>query len=183
MTAAMLTELGNPTIKPVLLISMHFATISYITTHVGNLIFGGNTYISSSKFLSVSNLREAFNDENNEIVIEYSGAHTASISEALSQSYFGVTVKIYLGLINSSNALIADPALWYQGRIITFSFSEDPIEKTSTLTWRVASIWTDFDKTSGRRTNNHDQQLYSSGDLFFDHAGQIIKDIKWGTGG
>jgi len=41
-------------------------------------------------------------------------------------------------------------------------------------------MWSDFERTAGRRTNDNDQQVYYPGDRGFQFADDALKDIKWG---
>ena len=53
-------------------------------------------------------------------------------------------------------------------------------ETTSTVNLSVVSHWADFEKKSGRQTNNNSQQRFFSTDVGMDFASQTVLDIKWG---
>ena len=81
-------------------------------------------------------------------------------------------------MLDSSESLIADPFLLYKGQIDTFSITET--EKESLVNLSVVSHWSDFNKVSGRKTNNSSQQRFFSTDVGFDFSSQTVLDLKWG---
>nr|BCV06661.1 MAG: hypothetical protein CM15mV140_110 [Caudoviricetes sp.] len=96
----------------------------------------------------------------------------------LNENIVNDSVDIFRGLLDSSNALIADPVLLYSGNIDTFQIDESVTESTVILT--VVSHWADFEKKSGRQTNNNSQQRFFSTDVGMDFSSQTVLDIKWG---
>ena len=53
-------------------------------------------------------------------------------------------------------------------------------ETESSVTLTVVSHWADFDKKSGRQTNNNSQQRFFNTDVGMDFSSQTVLDIKWG---
>ena len=88
------------------------------------------------------------------------------------------SVTIHRGILDSSNALIADPILLYKGTIDGFDINET--KKESLLNLKIVSHWADFDKKSGRKTNNTSQQRFFTGDVGMDFSSEMVQDIKWG---
>jgi len=50
----------------------------------------------------------------------------------------------------------------------------------SVLSLTVVSHWADFEKRSGRLTNNNSQQRFFSTDVGMNFSSQTVLDIKWG---
>ncbi len=96
----------------------------------------------------------------------------------LGENVVNDSVTIFRGLLDSSNSLIADPILLYKGNIDTFQISESKNDANVLLT--VVSHWADFEKKSGRRTNNISQQRFFSTDVGMDFSSQTVLDLKWG---
>lgn len=180
MSAAMLTEIAKQNVKMVHLVQFHFSTIEYITDWQINIPWDGNDYLSLGNLLSIPPIPEIINPRVGSIPIKFSGVNQANISTALTEDYTDIQVINYIGLLNTSYSLIVDPILIYDGRIDNYELNENPGEGTSTLTWHVASHWADFEKRSGRRTNDNDQQNLFSGDKGFEFSSEIVKDLKWG---
>ena len=107
-----------------------------------------------------------------------SGANTTFISVVLNENVINDSVTIHRGILDSSNALIADPILLYKGTIDGFDINENQTQ--SLLNLKIVSHWADFDKRSGRKTNNTSQQRFFSSDVGFNFASELVKDIRWG---
>jgi len=112
------------------------------------------------------------------IKLTLSGADQTFLSLVLNENVTNDEVTIFRGLLNSSNALIADPLLLYKGNIENYSIQES--DKQSNLTLSIVSHWADFEKKNGRKTNNASQQRFFSTDVGMDFSSEIISDIKWG---
>ena len=80
--------------------------------------------------------------------------------------------------MNDSNSLIADPFLFYKGKIDGFSISET--DTASTVNLGIVSHWADFEKKNGRKTNNTSQQRFFSTDVGMNFSSETVLDIKWG---
>ena len=140
-------------------VSIYFAAIIMILDGVAGAIATNNFYKTS---LSLS----------------LSGADQTFISTVLNENVVNDTVEIYRGLLNSSNSIIADPILLYSGNIDTFEIAETDTQSNVKLI--IVSHWADFDKKSGRKTNNASQQRFFSSDVGMDYASESVLDIKWG---
>ena len=66
----------------------------------------------------------------------------------------------------------------FDGRIMNYNIRET--DSTATVTMTVASLFADFERKNGRRTNNASQQRVFSSDLGMNFSAEIVKDIKWG---
>tara|TARA_Y100000816_G_C26020044_1_gene533631 strand:- start:151 stop:585 length:435 start_codon:yes stop_codon:yes gene_type:complete len=136
------------------------------------------TYSSSDFLISVPSFTEETDVTKTSLQIALSGADQTFISTCLNENIVNDSVDIFRGLLDSTNALIADPVLLYSGNIDTFQIDESVTESTVILT--VVSHWADFEKKSGRQTNNNSQQRFFSTDVGMDFSSQTVLDIKWG---
>ena len=177
LTSAIKTELATNNIRPVHLITIGFGTPVNITDCIYELtssVSGSSvTYSSSSFLLSIPQFTEETDLTKTSLNLSLSGSSQTFISTVLNEN-----VVIYRGLLNSSNALIADPFLLYKGSIDTFAIEETDTESFVTLS--IVSHWADFEKSSGRKTNNNSQQRFFSTDVGMDFSSQTVLDIKWG---
>ena len=97
-------------------------------------------------------------------------------------------VVIYRGFFetNYTAPSSSNTFLWFDGNIKDFSIEEGGEEARISIA--VASHWADFEKKTGRITNQASQKLtkqYDSTNLFsndkgFDYASAMIGDLKWG---
>ena len=182
LTTSVKNELTSGQIRPVHLIEIGFSTPVYLTDCGFNLtssISGSSrTYISSAHLVGGSSFTEETDLTKTTLSLSLSGAEQSFISTVLNENIVNDSVTIYRGLLDSNNALIADPILLYKGNVDTFEISETETESFVKLI--VVSHWADFDKKSGRKTNNASQQRFFSTDVGMDYSSQTVLDIKWG---
>ena len=182
LTTATKNELATNNINPVHLITIGFSTPVNITDcsfPLTSSVSGSSvTYTASDFILGISNFTEETDVTKTSLNILLSGADQTFISTCLNENIVNDSVEIYRGLLDSNNSLIADPLLLYSGNIDTFQIDETETESSVTLT--VVSHWADFDKKSGRNTNNNSQQRFFSTDVGMDISSQTVLDIKWG---
>ena len=182
LTTAIKNQLATNDIRPVHLITIGFSTTINITDcsfPLTSSVSGSSvTYDSSDFILGISNFEEKTDITKATLNLTLSGADQSFISIVLNENVVNDSVIIYRGLLDSSNSLIADPILLYEGTIEGFEINET--KTTSFVNLKVVSHWADFDKKAGRKTNNTSQQRFFANDVGFAFASEIVKDIKWG---
>jgi len=182
LSTAIKNELATGEIRPVHLITIGFGTPVNITDCSFSLtssISGSSvTYTPSSFLISVPSFSEETDLTKASLSLALSGADQTFISTVLNENVVNDTVDIFRGVLDSSNAIVADPILLYSGNIDTFQIDETETESSVILT--VVSHWADFNKKSGRNTNNNSQQRFFNTDVGMDFASQTTLDIKWG---
>ena len=182
LTTAVKNQLATNDIRPIHLITIGFSTPVNITDSSFSLtssVSGSSvTYSSSDFILDISSFNEQTDITKGTINLTLSGADTTFISVVLNENVINDDVTIYRGILDSNNALIADPILLYKGTIDGFDINED--QTSSLLNLKVVSHWADFDKKNGRKTNNTSQQRFFSTDVGMDFASEMVQDIKWG---
>ena len=182
LTTAVKNELATNEIRPIHLITIGFATPVNITDcgfSLTSSISGSSvTYSPSSFLVSLPSFTEETDVTKTSLNLTLSGADQTFISTCLNENIVNDSVDIFRGFLDSSNTIIADPILLYSGNIDTFQIDETTTESTVILT--VVSHWADFEKKSGRQTNNNSQQRFFNTDVGMDFASQTVLDIKWG---
>ena len=182
LTTAVKNELATNNISPIHLITIGFATPVNITDcgfDLTSSISGtSRTYTASPFLVGGSSFEEQTDITKTSLSLSLSGADQTFISTVLNENVVNDTVEIYRGLLNSSNSIIADPILLYSGNIDTFEIAESDTQSNVKLI--IVSHWADFDKKSGRKTNNSSQQRFFSSDVGMDYASESVLDIKWG---
>ena len=182
LTSSIKTALATNDIRPFHLLTIGFSTPVNFTDSTYSLtssISGSSvTYSPSSFIIGVSDFTEEIDVTKSTVTISLSGADQTFISTVLNENIVNDTVDIYRGLLNSSNAIISDPILLYSGNIDTFEISETTNQSNVKLI--IVSHWADFDKKSGRKTNNSSQQRFFSTDVGMDFSSETVLDLKWG---
>ena len=181
LTAQVKAEVLKNEVRLLHFVEFHFDPASvYFTDAPIAFDYNSNTYLPTGDFLSFSEIRERDNLDAGNISITLSGVNTTNIGQALSGGYLDRKVIITRAFVDSTYTIIPDPSVIFDGNIISFEVREDINAGTSILTWKAASMWSDFERTAGRRTNDNDQQVYYPGDRGFQFADDALKDIKWG---
>jgi len=182
LTTAIKNELATNDIRPVHLITIGFTSPVNITDcsfPLTSSVSGSSvTYTASDFIMGISNFTEETDVTKTSLTLSLSGADQTFISTVLNENVVNDSVDIFRGLLNSSNALVADPFLLYSGTIDSFTVSEN--KNSSNVNLQIVSHWADFDKTNGRKTNNTSQQRFFSSDVGMDFSSETVQDIKWG---
>jgi len=182
LTTAVKNELATNEIRPIHLITIGFSTPVNITDcsfPITSSVSGSSvTYLASDFIMGVSDFTEETDVNLSPISIIISGADQTFISTVLNENVITDSVTIFRGFLNDNNALIADSFLLYKGTIDNFSIGES--DNASSVNLDIVSHWADFEKRSGRKTNNTSQQRFFSTDVGMDFSSQTVQDIKWG---
>lgn len=176
--AATLTALQSDSFNLATLIQFDFATPVRITDWARNISYGGNTYTSSVHLIDYGTFNESSELRINSVNLTLSAVEQTYVALFLGGNYIDTRTRIWRAVLNSSDAVIGDAILVYDGRIAGYTISDTETE--STLTVDVASHWKDFELINGRKTNHNVQQLHFAGDKGFEFAAVTQKDIKWG---
>lgn len=186
MSAAMLAEIAKQQFKVAHLAEIYFTADSpsqtiYMTDSGFDIIWNGHTYSDTEGWVSADSAGESFSLDITSLSFSLSGTELANLSVALTKNFTDAQFIIRRALIQpgSSPIVIASPVIIWDGRINSWDFSEDPINGKSLLTWHTSNHWVDFSRVSGRRTNDADQQLFYSGDLFMKYSDQSLTNLKW----
>lgn len=176
--ADVITEIAKDSFSQVALIYLAFDTAIYITNAFHDIVYDGNTYLAGGHLLKSGAIQESSDVRVGTLNITLSGVDQSYISILLNQSTTNRQIKVYRAFLDSSQAIIGDPLLTFDGRVSDFKIKD--ARDSSTITLSSSSHWADFEKKAGRRTNNNSQQMFFDGDLGFEYAANITKDIKWG---
>ena len=182
LATALQNELATNNVQPVHLITISFGTAVNITDAAFALtssISGSSvTYSPSSFIMGISNFTEETDISRQTLDLTLSGADQTFISTCLNENVVNDAVTIFRAFLDDSNSIINDPFILYKGTIDTFQITEK--DKESNIVLKIVSHWADFEKTSGRKTNNTSQQRFFSTDVGMDFSSETVLDIKWG---
>jgi len=178
LTAGMQSGVAASETKPFRLLAMHFdGGTEYRTTCYKPIVFGGNTYLPSN-ILGIGAVKESLELRVPTLDVTLSGVNQANISTALTEGSLDRVVQVWRGLLDANEALVADPVEVFKGRIDDYNFTED--DDSASLTWGCVSHLADFERITGRRANDDDQQFNFAGDKGFEFAALVSVDVKWG---
>jgi hypothetical protein len=148
---------------------------------------GNNVYESQGNFIGFTSLQEDFDVKVGKFSIFLSGVNNTYVQYLMSNEIEGKRVCIYKAFLNFGTGgtgnlqLAADPILMFDGLIYNFAVSEGA--KSCQINIDCSSLFADFERTAGRRTNNWSNWFYQGAktDTCFDKAGWVGQtEFKWG---
>jgi len=180
-TTAFQNEIVKDQSHPLHLVEVYLDSATYyVTDNFRDITYNSNTYTALGFFLNFDTIEESASISASKITLGLSGVDQQYTNLFLTENYVDRRVVIRKAFIDTSNALIADPVIIFDGRMDNPVITEDTDSGLATIGVTVSNQFVDFEKTPGRYTNHENQQLYYPGDKGFIYASQIIKDIVWG---
>ena len=148
---------------------------------------GANTYLSQGNFIGFTSLAEDFDVKVGKFSIFLSGINNTFINSLINTEVEGKRVVIYKAFLGFGPtgtdplSLVSQPILMFDGIIYNFAVSES--SKSCQITIDCSSLFADFERTNGRRTNNWSNWLFqgSNADTCFEKSGYVGQtEFKWG---
>ena len=125
---------------------------------------GDNTYLAQGNFIGFSGMSEELDVKVGKFTITLSGIGNDYISRFLGSNVEGQRVVIYKCFLNFGSsgtdplALVAAPIMMYDGVVYNFSIQESV--KSCQIAVDCSSLFADFERTAGRKTNNWSNWLF-----------------------
>lgn len=158
---------------------IYLTTASYDITTATATSGGTQTYLAQGSFLNYSGVRHSDELRVNNVSLILSGSTATFVNMVLQDQYLHRTVKIYKCWINlTTRAIIDQPVLIYSGTMTGGEVNDTQSECQVTMT--TSNEFYDFERITGRRSNDNSQQRYFPGDRGMLYSTAAIADIKWG---
>jgi hypothetical protein len=183
LTTGFKNHIAGVSVTPILLFYADFPSGAVrVWSGYGNLSWGGNTYTGVGNFGGVDRVDESSDQSAKGIVFSLSGIPSSLITIALADAYQGRTCTLWLGALDSTGAVIADPYQFFSGRMDVMEIEDGGDTATIRLTGENRLI--DLNRPRARRYTHEDQQIDYAGDLGLEYvAGLQDKKIYWGVAG
>ena len=148
---------------------------------------GANTYLSQGNFIGFTSLAEDFDVKVGKFSIFLSGINNSFINSLINTEVEGKRVVIYKAFLGFGAtgqdplSLVANPILMFDGIIYNFAVTES--SKSCQITIDCSSLFADFERTAGRKTNNWSNWLFQGAntDTCFEKSGYVGKtEFRWG---
>jgi hypothetical protein len=180
LTSAFTDEIINDIIKPHVLVEAIFTSATAtIWDGIGSISWDGKTWTGVGEFLGITDIEETVETKIGSIKINFSALQPAYKAIALSGVKLSNDVTVYLALLNSSGAVIADPEIVFVGKMDDCKITESDEMAVFELT--VANRLVALETSKERRYTKQDQlQLYPA-DTGLRHVVNADKTIKWGS--
>ena len=165
---------------PVLLCELEFPTAPVrVWSGYGTLNWSGRDFAGVATLGKVSDIEESSDVSAKGLTLSLVGIPSEILALALSENYQQRPGRLWIGFMNPSAQLIADPIQIFAGRMDVMS--TDDGGDTGTLKLTLENNLIDLARPRERRYTDLDQQLDYPGDLGLEYvAGLQDKPIYWG---
>ena len=178
------TAIKDTVVQPIFAIELEFSdgTLRFWTGY-GDITMtaGGSskTFTGTGDLLNISPIGESSTLQMQGITVALTGIKSSLISTALTAQYTNRNGTLYMGLLNSSGAVIADVYTLFKGKMDVLNINEGA--ETSTITLKIESRLVSFELPLNRMYTLEDQQVDYSTDLGFEFISNLQdKEIIWG---
>ena len=178
------TAIKDTVVQPIFAIELEFSdgTLRFWTGY-GDITMtaGGSSkvFTGTGDLLNISPIGESSTLQMQGITVALTGIKSSLISTALTAQYTNRNGTLYMGLLNSSGAVIADVYTLFKGKMDVLNINEGA--ETSTITLKIESRLVSFDLPLNRMLTLEDQQVDYSTDLGFEFISSLQdKEIIWG---
>jgi len=148
---------------------------------------GANTYTAQGDFIGFSPLTEDFDVKVGKFSIYLSGIGNSYVDYLINNEIEGKRVCVYKAFLNFGSTgtspldLVAAPILMFDGIIYNYAVVETA--NSCQITIDCSSLFADFERTAGRKTNNWSNWLFQGqkADDCFVKSGFVGQtEYKWG---
>jgi hypothetical protein len=180
LTAGMLAAIATGSVRPLLLYEGEFSGAPLrLFTGYGTLAWNGNTFTGAGQILRITDIQEVSELQAVNFTVSLNGELPSLIAIALGQVRRGKSGSVWLGLLDSAGALIADPFLCFRGRADKPGIVPDPVHTVISVAYESRLI--DAARRRERRYTSEDQQIDYPADLGFDYVPSLQDTVfAWG---
>jgi hypothetical protein len=148
---------------------------------------GVNAYLAQGNFIGFGGMSEDMEVKVGKFTITLSGISNGLVTKFINYEVEGARVVIYKAFLSfgvsgtGPLALVAAPIMMYDGTIYNFSIQETA--NSCQLSVDCSSLFADFERTNGRKTNNWANWLFQGVqyDKAFEKSGFVGEtEFKWG---
>lgn len=174
-SAAIATETA-----PVLLCELEFPSSPVrVWSGYGTLSWDGKDFSGVATLGKVSEIEETSDVSAKGITLSLVGIPSDILALSFSENYQNRPGRLWLGFMNFSAVLIADPVRIFAGRMDVMSTDDNG--ETGTLKLTLENNLIDLARPRERRYTDEDQQIDYPGDRGLEYvAGLQNKEIYWG---
>ena len=149
-----------------------------------DIVYNGTTYEAQGNFLGISESSETADLQITSINLVISALDITNVRTLAKSEQINQDVDVYRTFLDpTDNSLVGDSAgdqalLIFKGKIAGYRIED--AKDTATITLEVTSQFANFNKITGRRTNNGSLQKEHPQDWGFEYSHETLQDIKWG---
>jgi hypothetical protein len=176
----MLAEIAKSAIRPIVFLYAEFNTGNiYLWSGIGNIAWNGQTWMGIGTLGSISPIQETTEITATNLTIALSGIPSDLLGEAMTEIRQGKQVRIWLGMMDDTFNVIADPYESFSGRMDVAVVDENV--ETSTISITVENVLVDLQRAHAVPYTDQGQQSMFPDDKGFQFVPQLQeKNILWG---
>lgn len=146
---------------------------------VGDLSFGGNTYVGVGTFGGISSPEETLETKSTGLIFTLSGVPSALLATAIADIRQGLAARCWLGFLDAAGAVIADPTMSFEGYTAVPSTEDDA--ETCTISISCENYTATLGRARPTRYTQEDQETRDPTDKGFGYI-PTLQDrvIPWG---
>jgi hypothetical protein len=143
---------------------------------------GANVYQCQGEFMGFSGITEDFDVKVGKFTVYLSAIGTGFLDKFIGQSVEGSRVCVYKAFLSTATLeIVTAPILMFDGQIYNIAVSETA--KSCQLNIDCSSLFADFERQAGRKTNNWSNWFFQGSqlDTSMEKTGFVGQsEFKWG---
>jgi hypothetical protein len=190
LSGSMLAQLGAKSISPILFVEIGFGdglspegtTYLRLCSAIQTMSWNSLSWLGTGGLLNITPAPETADLSASGLSVMLTGVDPAYLADALAYTRQGKTLKAWLGFLDSTGAVIADPYQWFKGWVDVPTIQDGVDVATVTIT--AESALSDLNWPRLRRYTPEDQKAEYPGDTGFDFVPYLANwNGQWGAGG
>ena len=180
LSASVQAALDETQVNPILLFEAEFAD-GYLRlwTGYGDLSWNGYTWTGAGTMGSISPISETDQVQANGIAVSLSGIPSDYVSLILSDVRQGKIGRVYLGFLDNSGNIIANPYMAFEGRLDIPTLEEAGEGAMITITYESRLI--DLNRSREIRFTDEEQKRMYPGDKGLEYVAAMQEvTLNWG---
>lgn len=180
LTSAYIDEITATGLAPIALLEAHFDSGDLnLWVGVGDLVYGGKTYIGTGGIIGIGQVQERKAITANGLTVTLTGLDEDILDIAHDEPFQGRSFEMYLAVLDSSGEVVADPYLMFEGFMDTMKVKDDG--KTITIETAIENVLISLERALDTKYTPEDQKRDYPNDTFFDFIADIQnKEVIWG---
>jgi hypothetical protein len=156
-------------VKPFYLVAIQFTSGMYRAwTGTGTITWDSFDWTGTGDLMGVSAITQTADLSAEGITIALSGINSTNVGSVVSDVATYLTVDVWLGFLDSSNAIVVDPVHVFGGHVDVPTVQDDG--DTATISITAENDLLILSKASMRRYTNDDQQIIYPTDTGFQYV-------------
>lgn len=183
LTGAVVTAITDGVVRPAIFYEGVFdGGTTRLWSGLGPIVWNSLTWTGAGSLAGVSAIEETAGLDARGVQVSLSGIPSDIVALALGEARLGLRGKLWIGLLTEAGAVIADPALAFDG-VLDVPTMEDAGE-TASIAISYESRLIDLNRPREWRRTHESQRKFDSADRFFEYVASLQEwNGIWGSPG